>query len=132
MICKSTVLLFVLTQEDFSNNKNITRDNRHPSVLFFFTQEDIGCNKITIKDNRQGVCFWGLFLRGFCKFFWGNHCHWKLFCETILKWRNHKIDCCYRLTGFEKRLTNQDYRLILKTIMLLQTNKYLKVKIWKY
>ena len=32
--------LFVSTQEDFSNNKNITRDNRHSSVLllFFYTR----------------------------------------------------------------------------------------------
>ena len=63
-------VLFVFMQEDFSNNKNITRDNRHLSVcvcVFFLHKKNIGYNKITIKDNRQGACF--LRLEVFAKFF---------------------------------------------------------------
>ena len=39
---------------------------------------------------------------------------------------------CLFFEAYLKRLTNQDYRLILKTTMLLKTSKHLKGKIWKY
>ena len=68
--CRPQLCVIFFPQEDFSNNKNITRDNRHPSVLLFFTQENIGCNEITIKDNREGVCFLRLiFQKASAKFF---------------------------------------------------------------
>ena len=72
--------------------------------------------------------FEAYFLRRFSKIFWGNHCHLKLLPEIILNWRNPKIVCCYRLAGTERRLTNQDYRLTLKTIMLLRPSKQFKRK----
>ena len=80
------------------------------------------------------LSFEAYLLRSCCRNFWGNHCHSKLMSEIILNWKNHEIICCCRLAGIEKRLNNQEYRLTLKTIMLLHTSKHLKmqhVEIWK-
>ena len=129
-------MLFVFTWEDFSNNKNITRDNRQRSVfffVFFLHSRTSAVIKLLLRITGRVFVFWDLSFKKLLQKFLRKSLSFK-----IIVWNyselNHEIICCSRLVGIEKRLTNQDYRLTLKTIMLLQTSKHLKmqhVEIWK-